>query len=378
MKNPIYAPQITPPPQASTCLEIDLNVIQENYQTLKTLSKKDCGAVIKADGYGLGAGPIAKALFEKGCHHFFVATVNEGIILRKTYDIPKEAHIYIFNGVLEKTEELFFHHHLTPTLLSLEQIERWTCAAKKQGKKLPAVVHIDTGMSRTGLDNKEQEKLQASPDLLNSFDVHYLMTHLACASTPDHPQNAQQLKKFSRFIQHFPGYQYSLAASGGIALGPEYHFDLTRPGLGLYGAKKTLLDCNLPIRLWARIIQIRHVTKGTSVGYESSYQCDTDQRLATLSIGYADGWGRPTDTQIGLSLKGQKIPLRGRSSMDLLIADITDFPEGAARVGDWVQLLGPDMSIHQSAEISNTTPYQILTSLGQGRHHRVYLEDKHQ
>ena len=220
---------------------------------------------------------------------------------------------------------------------------------------------------------KSKKKLCENPDFLTPFNVHYIMSHLACASTPDHPQNTQQLQKFSQFIQGFPGYQYSLAASGGIALGPQYHFDLTRPGLGLYGAKSTLPGCKLAVKLWARIIQIRNVPKGASVGYESSYKCDAPQRLATLSIGYADGWGRPTDKEIGLSLHGHQIPLRGRSSMDLLIADVTHLPEHKAKVGDWVQLLGPDMPIHRAAEISNTTPYQILTSLGQGRHHRVYL-----
>ncbi|MCP4922925.1 MAG: alanine racemase [bacterium] len=374
MTNATFSPQVIPPPHASTCLEIDLGQIKQNYRILRQKSQKSCAAVVKANGYGLGAGPIAKALFEEGCRHFFVATVGEGIALRETYSLPRQADIYIFNGVLEKTEDLFEHHHLTPTLLSLEQIERWAKFAKSRDKKLPAIVHIDTGMARTGLPESEQKKLRENPNLLNPFDVHYIMSHLACASTLEHPQNANQLEKFTQFVQHFPGHKYSLSASGGIALGPNYHFDLTRPGLGLYGAKTILPECKLVARLWVRIIQIRHVLQDDFVGYEASYQCDTPQRLATLSIGYADGWSRPTDKQVGLSLQGQQIPLRGRSSMDLLIADVTDFPENSVQVGDWVQLLGPDMPIRQAAEISHTTPYQILTSLGQGRHHRVYLK----
>lgn len=368
-----YGPTISPPSEVSTCLEIDLKQIKKNYKVLSEMSAKNCGAVLKADSYGLGAGPISHALYEEGCRHFFVASIREGITLRETYFLPQNANIYVFNGVFEKTEELFSHYHLIPVLISLEQIERWAKFAKLHEEKLPAIVHIDTGMARTGLCEKEKKILCKKPELLSPFKVHAIMSHLACANKPTHPHNSQQLKKFIQFIKYFPNYHYSLASSTGIALGSQYHFDLTRPGFGLYGATSFLPKCQLSVRLWARIIQIRSVTKGTYVGYESLYQSPFSQRLATLSIGFANFWSQPKTQQLSLFLHGQKIPILGLGSMDLLVADITHLPEKITRVGDWVELLGPNISLQQAADLSSTTPAKILTSLGQETHYRIYL-----
>lgn len=373
MVDTIYCPKIMPPSECHIYVEIDLKQIKKNYNVLSQMSKHDCGAVVKSDGYGLGAGPISEVLYKEGCRHFFVTNISEGISLREKYLLPKYANLYIFNGMLENTEELLDHYQLIPVLLSLEQMERWKKFATTQGKKVPAVIHIDTGMFRTGLCGKEQKILYQNPELLDTFNIHFIMSHLACSNQPDNPQNIQQLKNFTRFTKYFPGYSCSLAASIGMALGTQYHFDLTRPGFGIYGETKFLPNCYSAVQLWTKIIQIRSVEQGSYIGYGTSYQCLSPKRLAILNIGFADTWIRPEDQQIGLSLHDQEIPLLGISSMDLLIADITSFPEGIVRVGDWVQLLGPNMPLYRAAEISGTTPAKILTSLIKLDKYRIYI-----
>ncbi len=370
-----HGPRLPPPHEFSVCLEVDLRQIRNNYRFIQSKCAVACGAVVKANGYGLGAVNISSALYQEGCKDFFVTSLDEAILLRNSNAFPKNINLYIFNGVTPNTEELFYQYNLIPVIISFGQIELWANFAKIKEKKLPAIIHIDTGISRTGLCPEYQKILCENPDILKAFEIKAIMSHLACANKENHPYNLVQLNRFKEFINFFPGYAYSLVGSVGSALGREYHFDLIRAGFGLYGSTKILPGCDLAARLWARIIQIRDIPKNTYVGYEAEYKSDTAKRLAVIGIGYADFWVHPNDKNLALSLHGKRISPLGRGSMDLLTVDISDFPKDEIKIGDWVQLLGPDISLQEAARLSQTTPAKILASLGGGRYHRIYYDD---
>lgn len=375
MNCPIYGPLVHPAYEFNTCLEVNLRQIRNNYRYIQDSCNAVCGAVVKANAYGLGAIKISLALYQEGCRHFFVTNLDEAILLKESSVLPQNINLYVFNGVTPNTEGLFYQYNLIPVLISFEQIERWTNFAKSKGKKLPAIIHIDTGMSRTGVCDDYQRILCKDPNILQPLKIKAIMSHLACANKAYHPYNLVQLGRFKKFINFFPGYAYSLVGSVGSALGREYHFDIIRAGFGLYGSTKILPGCILAVHLWARIIHICEIPKNTFIGYECDYKSDTAKRLAVIGIGYADLWVHPTDKNIVLSLHGKKISLLGRGSMDLLTVDISHFYNNEVKVGDWVQLLGPDISLQESARISQTTPAKILASLSGGRYKRIYYDD---
>lgn len=360
-------------------LTIDLPALKKNYSTLRTLAQPaECAAVIKANGYGLGITQVAKALHEEGCGTFFVATLNEAITLR---DAGIEAVIYVLDGLPPDLSAYFSRYHLRPVLNSLEQVQEWTAYYGNQvAEGRPCALHIDTGMNRLGL-SVEDILDQQNNALLEKLQLHLIMSHLACGDELHHKMNAIQLKQFQTIRTDFSDTHACFANSAGIFLGADYHFDMVRAGIALYGGKAQNITENpmLPVvKLESRILQIRHCAKGETVGYGASQTLQRPSRIATLAIGYADGYSRhlstnATQQRAYVYIAGHKAPIVGRVSMDLLGVDLTDIPEAKVNIGDFAEVLGPHILVDDVAEWAGTIGYEVLTNLGK-RHHKIYLK----
>lgn len=376
-------------PSLAAVLTVDLDAIRANWRRLaERVQPAQCGAVLKANAYGLGANRVGPALARAGCRHFFVAHLAEGAALRQALrDKPSNTTIYVLNGLLESERLSFEVHGLVPCLNDLGQIERWSGLARRRGTVLPAVVQLDTGMNRLGLPPKELETLVAEPDRLQGIDLRLVMSHLACADEPDHPLNRRQLDRFRAAITRLPHARISLAASSGIFLGGEYVFDLVRPGVALYGANPTPGAPNpmgQVVHLQGKILQVRSVDRGETVGYGASHRLTRPRVVATVGVGYADGFLRSSSDRGSAVLGGVPAPIVGRVSMDLITIDVSDAPDDLARPGAMVDLIGRDPSangqatngavrtLEDVAAAANTIPYEILTALGQ-RYERRYL-----
>jgi len=356
---------------SQTVLTVDLDALAANFRTLRQHLGPNtaCAGVVKADAYGLGARRVVPALAASGCREFFVAHLDEGLQVREV--TPREASVYVLNGLLAGEEDEFRVSGLTPVLNNLEQIARWGEAARRIGRPLPAAVHVDTGMSRLGLPMAEAATLMREPDRLAGIELRYVMSHLACAEE-DTPLNEAQRRDFEIFRARFPAAKASLANSSGIFLGAPYHFDLVRPGCALYGINPLPGRPN-PVRAVARldgkILQIHEVDPPRTVGYGATHRVTGRTRIATVAAGYADGWPRSLSGR-GSAFTGEiRLPVLGRVSMDLTTIDVTAAPH--LREGDTVQLLGDKLPVDEVAETAGTIGYEILTRLG-ARYHRVY------
>jgi alanine racemase len=337
-------------------LTINLAALGENYRTLtgKSQSAK-LAAVVKANAYGLGIKEVAATLSREGCTIFFVATLDEGIELRQ---ILPNARIYVFHGVLSGTAEELVAHSLIPVLNSLEQIENWLPHADH-----PAALHIDTGMSRLGLTPEECDKIP----FITSYNIDLVMSHLSCAEDKNHPKNSQQLSLFEKLRKFVPSQYASLAASSGIFLGTDYHFDLCRAGICLYGINPTPLYQNpltQVVRLQAKIIQIRYVDTPQTVGYGATYRVMAPTKIATLAIGYADGYMRSLGNSGVAFIENYKVPVVGRISMDLTTVDISNVPDHLFSSKTVVDLIGPNNPIDEIAKQAGTISYELLSGLG--------------
>ncbi|HVC53819.1 MAG TPA: alanine racemase [Stellaceae bacterium] len=358
-----------PAARAAAILDIDLGAIVENWRGLAgRVMPAECAAVVKADAYGLGADRVADALAAAGCRTFFVATLDEGIALRAALGPAPE--IAVFNGPLPGTAGEYPPHALTPVLNDPGQIERWL----KLPCPPPAMLQVDTGMSRLGLSPREFAAVCGDRSRLGTLRWSALLSHLACADTPDHALNAAQLARFAEARRHFPGIRASLAASSGVFLGSAYHHDLVRPGAALYGVNPQPGRPN-PMRqvvtLKGKIIQVRDVDRGESVGYGAAHVMTGPGRLATVAVGYADGWLRALSHRGSGVIAGQRVPLLGRVSMDLATFDVSAIDPVLMRPGDSIELLGPGYGVDDAARDAGTIGYEILTSLGR-RYHRLY------
>lgn len=355
-------------------LTVDLGRIVDNYVTLRArLANAACAAVVKADGYGLGAARVAAALAAAGCRQFFVAHLAEGLALASI--VPRDAHVFVLHGLLPGESETYVRHKLVPVLNDLGQIDAWAAEARRFNRALPAAIHIDTGMSRLGLDEHETERLIQDESRLDGLDVLYVMSHLACAEEGEHPLNAEQLARFSRWRAAFPWARASLVNSSGIFLGPDYHFDLARPGSALYGINPVPRRPNpvrQVVRLEGKILQIREVDPPNTVGYGATRRVATRTRIATVAAGYADGWLRTLSNRGQANFGGLRVPIIGRVSMDLITLDITAVPQAA--IGDGVELMGDQLSVDEVAELAGTIGYEVLTRIGP-RVARVYVND---
>ncbi|RUW59118.1 alanine racemase [Mesorhizobium sp. M7A.F.Ca.US.008.03.1.1] len=374
------APQKSPPEEvtatsevaAGALLTIDLGAIRENYRRLKArLGDVRCAGVLKADGYGVGAGQVAAALLREGCDIFFVALLGEGVALRRSLG-PGPA-IFVLNGIPPGAEADAVAANLSAVINSPEQLAAWRAAARRAGRKLPAAIQVDSGMSRLGMALRDVDRIAADPQAFDGIDIRYVMSHLACADEPEHPANEKQRSAFERLRKMLPEAPASLANSSGIFLGERFHYDLARPGAALYGINPTPAKSNpmLPV-VWlqAKVAQTRSVEKGAGVGYGHTYHAQGPLRLATISFGYADGWQRRAASAAWF--EGARLPFLGRVSMDSIILDISALPVGRLREGDLVELLGPSQSVDDAAGHAGTIGYEILTSLGP-RFHRRYV-----
>lgn len=363
----------------SSRLRVDLDALRANYRTIADrVAPARCGAVVKADAYGLGVAMAAPALYREGCRNFFVAQLCEAPPLARA--IGADADIFVLNGLDPGSDAACADAGFLPVLNSRSQVERWRALARREGRALPAALQVDSGMSRLGLPPAEAVGLAADPAFAREVDLRLLMTHLACADEPGNPANAAQCVAFGAVRTHFPAVPASIANSGGAFLPPDYHQDLARPGVALYGVDPGPHAEGLRpvVRLDARVIQIRAIAAGTGVGYGLDHVAPAPQRLVTLAIGYADGWPRSLRGAFGGGgaawHQGVRLPIAGRVSMDSLTVDIGALPADALNEGDFVELLGPSQSLGDVARDAGTIAYEILTRLG-ARHARVYVED---
>jgi alanine racemase len=356
-------------------LTIDLTAIQRNYRRLQAELRTGatCAAVVKADAYGLGVAPVARALAAAGARQFFVAQFEEGATLRP---VLPGAEIFVLNGLQPGLESAFEAQKLIPVLNSLGEIALWAAHARAAGRALPAAVHLDTGMSRLGLPHREVGTLVAEPQRLHGLHLVLLISHLACSDDPEHEANRRQLRLLQEWQRKLPAAPVSFANSCGIFLGHDYQFDLVRPGAALYGINPLRNRSNPMAQVIVaegQILQVRDVDRGTTVGYGATHRIESPAaRLATVAIGYADGYLRSSSGR-GLAFLGDRlVRVVGRVSMDLTVIDVTDVPPDAARPGVWVELIGPNVPVDDVAERAGTIGYEILTSLGR-RYARRYI-----
>ncbi|WP_099823216.1 alanine racemase [Oceaniglobus indicus] len=341
-------------------LHIDLDALTANWRALDAKSGPgvETAAVVKADGYGLGAGRVARALWRTGARRFFVAVAEEGAALREA--LGPDPEICVFSGHMAADADMIEDLSLTPMLNSIEQMTRHFEALPGH----PFGVQLDTGMNRLGLEPAEWAAAQAIAMAQNPV---LLISHLACADTPADPMNAAQLAAFHAMTDGLD-VPRSLAATGGILLGPDYHFDVTRPGIGLYGGLP--FDEAAPVvRLSLPVVQVRALETGETAGYGGAWTAEEPSLIATLSGGYADGLIRAMGQRAVLFAGDTPCPLAGRVSMDLLTVDITHLPE----VPTHLDILCDAQSVDDLAEAAGTIGYEILTSLGP-RYGRRYAD----
>lgn len=362
---------------AGAVLDIDLDALAENWRRLAARADGAvCAGVVKANGYGLDAGRVAPALAAAGCRNFFVATLDEAISLRA---VLAEAEIHVLNGLPPGSASEFRAHGLIPVLNQLGEIDSWGAHARSaRAERAPgtrrAVLHVDTGMNRLGLPAAEVERLAEDPGRLAGIEVALVMSHLACAEEPEHDMNARQLARFERLRALLPAAPASLANSSGIFLGRGYHFDMVRPGAALYGINPTPGVPNPMaevVRLRANILQVRDIAEGESVGYGAAHRAAGPGRIATVPVGYADGYLRALSQRGFGMVAGVRVPIVGRVSMDLVTLDVSRLPAEQARPGTPVDLVGGGLDIDEVAELAGTIGYELLVRLGR-RFRRVY------
>ncbi|MDP5085310.1 MAG: alanine racemase [Yoonia sp.] len=338
-------------------LTIDLDAVVANWRALDAMTNCRTAAVVKANGYGLGAANVAKALFKAGVRQFFVAVAEEAVPIRE--ELGPKPEINVFSGHMKGDTELIRDLRLTPMLNSVEQLTHHFETLPGH----PFGIQLDTGMNRLGM---EMQEWAAIAELALAQNPTLVMSHLACADEPDHPMNPYQLENFRKMTD---GIQVprSFAATGGILLGPAYHFDLTRPGIGLYGGLP-FATATPTVELDLPIVQVRDVAEGEVVGYANAWQAERPSRIATVSGGYADGIARILSDKAILYHGDIPCPLVGRVSMDLLTIDITDLPDTPAKL----TLIGPQQTVDDLAKAANTIGYEILTQLGRRYERKTY------
>ncbi|MFG5119828.1 alanine racemase [Methylorubrum sp. POS3] len=349
-------------------LTVDLAALVANWRALAARAPHaECGAVVKADAYGCGLSAVAPALARAGCRTVFVAHLSEGIAARK---LLPEAAIYVLNGLPPGAGAAFAGHALRPVLGDREELAEW--AAVSDGRLL-AALHVDTGMNRLGLSVAQALELAGDP-VIGQAGIDLVMSHLVSAECPADPINVRQAADFARLRAAFPRARASLANSSGTWLAGDTRHDLLRPGYALFGGNPEPGRPNPMrpvVRLEATILQIRHVEAGETCGYNARWTAPGPRRLATLSLGYADGYPRAASGRGRALVGGVPCPILGLISMDLIILDVTDAP--AARRGGTATLIGDRLDIDTVGQAAGTIGYEILTGLG-SRYVRNYVE----
>lgn len=354
-------------------LTIDLGALRRNYQALgRRVTPARVAGVVKANAYGLDASLVAPALYAEGCRDFFVAQLSEALALRPI--LATDASLYVLNGLAPGAEETARAAGVIPVLNCLEQVDAWSALARTRGEELPALLQLDSGMSRLGLAPYEVDELSATPARLAGVRLLYVMSHLASADDPASAQNGAQLGAMNRLAAAFPGVPLCFANSGGIFLDPAFRGALVRPGIALYGAAPTASVPNPMepvVRLDIRVVQTRTVPAGAKIGYGGAHVADAPMRLATLAAGYADGIPRHLSGCGALYFGATRLPIVGRVSMDSLTVDISALPEGAVSAGQMLEFIGPHQTLDDVAAAAGTISYEILTRLGT-RYQRRY------
>jgi len=371
---PVPAVTQVGPPEAEVggILSIDLSAIEANWRALTSrVSPAECSAVVKADAYGCGIAPVVQALSNARCKTFFVAQVAEA---RDVRAVAPEAVIYVLNGISPGAASTFADATARPVIGSLAELAEWDAFCRANDWRGGAALHFDTGMNRLGLTAEEAVALSSRTKNLD-HGITLVMSHLACADDPDHPLNDRQIQQFRDLRLMYRGITASLANSSGIFLGPTTHCDLVRPGVALYGANPTPGTDN-PMRpvveLKGRIVQVRSIARGASVGYGATWTASRPAKIAIVSIGYADGYLRAIGASGAAAIvAGRRCPIAGRISMDLLALDVTELPDNVARRGDFATLLGEGIGVDELAGWGGTISYEVLTRLG-SRYARVY------
>jgi alanine racemase len=348
-------------------VRIDLDALARNFKLLRArAAPAECAAVVKADAYGLGVERVVRRLLREGCRRFFVATAAEAHELRA---IAADASIAVFEGALSGSVETLVAIGARPVLNTLEQIDLW------RGKG-PALLHLDTGMNRLGLSAADVDVLAERPDVTGGLSLEFVMTHLACADEPGHPQNAEQLARFDRLRRVLPPARTSIGNSAGTLIDTAHRGDLVRPGIALYGGNPFSALPNpmeRVVTLTAPIFQLRDIDEPQAVGYGATYLASPPARIAVVGLGYADGYPRNLGNCGTAAVHGRRVPVVGRVSMDLMCVDVGGLPRDDVRVGSPVELIGPTIGVDEVAAAAGTISYEILTGLG-ARLVREYVE----
>ncbi|APZ54550.1 alanine racemase [Salipiger abyssi] len=342
---------------AQAQLSIDLAAIRANWRALANLTTGEAGAVVKANAYGLGVERVAPALAEEGARRFFVAVAEEGVAVRRALGPGPE--ICVFSGHMQGDAEIIRDHKLVPMVNSIDQMLRHVEALPGH----PFGIQLDSGMNRLGMEPAEWSALR---DIALAQSPVLVMSHLACADTPDHGMNAFQLRSFREMTDGIEAPR-SLSATGGILLGPDYHFEVTRPGVGLYGGMP-FSEAQPVVELMLPVIQTRDVAPGEAVGYGNAFVARVPTRVATVAAGYADGIHRALAPKGYLWAGRTRCKILGRVSMDLITVDVTALSE----LPEHLELLGRNQTVDMVADAIGTIGYEVLTALG-ARYSRSYL-----
>lgn len=355
---------------------INLAALRDNYLTMKDKSgAAETACVVKADAYGLGLEQVAPVLYAAGCRSFFVAQSREALDLRA---LLPDVVIYVLNGLPTGAAAAFAAANLRPCLISLAQIKAWQAYCLTEKTALPAALFIDTGFNRLGLSEADVADLAQSSDYFNGWTMSLIASHLACSDEAENPMNRAQLERFLHMRQQLPTAPASLANSGGVILGEAYLFDMTRPGISLYGGSANGDDTALKpvVHLHAPLLQTRSLSIGDTVGYGASFTAPHDMQIGIVGLGYGDGFmrhfGDRPHSRASLMIDGQPAPILGRVSMDSLAIDLTDFAILPA-VDTMVEVFGQHQTIDKLAENGQTISYELLTSLG-SRYNRIWID----
>ncbi len=350
-------------------ITIDLGALAANYtQLVGRTAGAEVAAVVKANAYGVGIGPVSARLLAEGCRTFFVSTLAEGIELRTLQSRPR---IFVLNETPAASIPRFVRHNLLPVLNTSAEVSTWA----NQAAGAPAALQVDTGMSRAGLSPAEFQILTEDSALRSRLNLVLLLSHLACADEPARSMNDAQLERFERLRRGWPGTPWTMANSAGIFLGTRFHGDLVRPGIALYGGRPFASGTNPMtevVRMEGRVLQIRELREPVSVGYGATRQASPPARLATIDVGYADGYPRSLGNRGFAVFRGHRAALIGRVSMDLLSAEVSDAPFAELAVGDYLELIGGGAPLEEVATLAGTVNYEILAGLSR-RAQRIYL-----
>ena len=365
---------------ADSLITIDIDAITGNWSMLDSRNgdATETAAVVKADGYGLGAAALVPYLANAGCRTFFVMSLAEAVTVRRALDAAEytKTRIFTLSGCHAGQEDDFNTFRINPVINSIEQLQRLAAS----NHRWDAAIHVDTGMTRLGLDRAELDSLKAILEdgghALGGISPCLLMSHLTASEDPHDDASARQLAAFTKIREMFPDVPASLGNSGGTLLGGEYRFDMTRPGIALYGLHPAGIDAEgvqmeeaaalTPAVIWqARILQHRTALAGDAVGYNGTHILERDSRIATVGVGYADGYPRSLGDRAQVEIAGHLATVVGRVSMDSITIDVTDIDPDKVDAAGHATLLGPAYGLAQMAHDAGTIGYEILTQLGQ-------------